>query len=125
MPALTIEDTFLSLQNRIKSILSRAFQLKNIGAEELLAILFVLKQANNENELACFTDIFSNSFPILQEIPEEKKEIELEDMEQKVRKALSKIVRTDPLKATEIAKATLKPGITWEELLNRFPELKD
>lgn len=124
MPTSTIAPDFMELQNKVKKILARGYQLKTIDTEHLLASLYILGQAKSKFELEMFIGIFSDAFPFLQEISEEKTEVAQEKMESAIKKILSKIVKKDPLKATEIAKAALEPGMTMEKLVQKFPELK-
>ncbi len=119
------DKTYLAMQAEIKSMLVQAFKIKAIGVEDLLAILFILGQTNNSLELETFVDIFSDSFPVLKDYEVSHRGEKKSDLEERVRKIVSKMVAEDPLKATEIAKAALKPGMTWDELIKEFPEIEE
>ena len=116
---------FQSLQNKVKMILARGVQLKTIDMENLLATLYILGQANSYPELEAFIELFSEHFSFLKEIGEKKMEAARESLEDKVKNVLSAIVKKDPFKATQIAKAALESGMTWEKLLAEFPEIKN
>ncbi|HRY91133.1 MAG TPA: hypothetical protein P5229_02205 [Candidatus Gracilibacteria bacterium] len=120
-----ISNEFLELQNKVKMILARGYQLKTINPENLLASLYILGQAKNRFELENFIELFSAAFPFLKEIREEKVAEARENLEEKVKLVLSSLVKKDPLLATKIAKAALEPGMTWEKLCRAFPEIKN
>lgn len=124
MPKTKIAPEHMTLQNKVKTILTRSFQLKKIDEPSLLACLYILSQAQSQYELEAFINLFSDSFPVLKEIGEQQVESAKESLESRVREALSRVVKTAPLKATEIAKASQEPGMTWEKLVARYPELK-
>jgi hypothetical protein len=124
MPKTKTISEFQTLQNKVKFILARAIQLKKMQEDQLLACLYILSQAKSQYELEAFINIFEDAFPVLKEISEQKTETDKESLEAKIRAALGKIVKTAPLKATEIAKAAIEPGMTWEKLTARYPELK-
>ena len=119
------DKAYLVMQEEIKSTLAQAFKIKAIGMEDLLAILFILGQTDNSLELETFVDIFSDSFPVLKDYEVGKRSETKSGLEEKVRQIVSKMVSKDPLKATEIAKAALKPGMTWENLKKEFPEIEE
>ena len=124
MPKTKTINEFQVLQNRVKFILARAIQLKKMQEDQLLACLYILSQAKSQYELESFINIFEDAFPVLKEITEGQAETAREDLETKVKNALGKIVKKAPLKATEIAKAAIEPGMTWDKLTARYPELK-
>ncbi len=119
------DKVYLAMQEEIKSMLVQAFKIKAIGVEDLLAILFILGQTNNSLELETFVDIFSDSFPVLKDYEVGKRSEAKSGLEEKVRQIVTKMVAQDPLKATEIAKTALKPGMTWDELIKEFPEIEN
>ncbi len=119
------DQAYLAMQNQIKSTLVQAFKIKAIEVDDLLAILFILGQTENSFQLETFIEIFSDSFPVLKDYAVSKKSDAKSDLDERVRKIVSKIVATEPLKATEIAKAALKAGTTWEELKKQFPEIEN
>lgn len=125
MTTKNADKTYPAMQSEVKAMLVKAFKIKAIGVEDLLAILFILGQTHNSTELESFVDIFSDSFPVLKDYSVSKKSAAKGDLEEKVRKIVSKMVADDPLKATEIAKAALKSGVTWEDLVEQFPEIKN
>ena len=112
------DKTYLAIQDKVKNMLITALKIKAISSEELMAVLFILGQTSTTLELETFLDIFKDSFPVLGQYSEEKREVAKVDLEERVKVAVSKLVHKDPLKATEIAKAALKSGVTWEELKN-------
>lgn len=118
------DKAYTAMQEEIKSTLVNAFKIKAIGVEDLLAILFILGQTDNSLELEAFVDIFSDSFPVLKDYEVGKRSETKTNMEERVRQIVSKMVALDPLKATEIAKAALKQGMTWDELTKEFPEIE-
>jgi len=119
------DKAYLAMQEEIKSALVNAFKIKAIGVEDLLAILFILGQTDNAPELEAFVDIFSDSFPVLKDYEVGKRSEAKTGLEERVRKIVSKMVAQDPLKATEIAKAALQQGMTWDELMKEFPEIEE
>lgn len=124
MPSATLERTFTELEQKIKNELVRGLKLQLISYEEILAILTIFAEAKNHTELQLFCNIFSRNFPILKRIVEEEKNENQENIQFKIKEAVSKLIHTNPLLATKIAKAGLTPNITWDELVIEFPELK-
>ncbi len=118
------DQAYLAMQNQVKSTLVQAFKIKAIEVDDLLAILFILGQTENSFQLETFIDIFSDSFPVLKDYAVTKKSEVKSDLDERVRKIVSKMVAAEPLKATEIAKAALKPGATWDDLKQQFPEIE-
>lgn len=122
MPAVE-EQSYVELRNKVKGIMARALQAHVITIEEVMAMLFIFEKAETFMQLEAFIEIFSDAFPVLQKFGEQKKEYAKNALEEIVKKVVGKLVQKDPLKATQIAKAALKPGVTWEDLVKEFPEL--
>lgn len=125
MAAAIEEQSYVELRNKVKHVMARALQAHVITIEEVAAMLFIFEKAETFTELEAFIEIFSEAFPILQKFGEEKQAQAKGALEEIVKKVVGKLVKKDPLKATQIAKAALKPGITWEELVKEFPELNE
>lgn len=124
MPSIALEPTFSELEQKIKNELVRGLKLQLVSMEEIMAILTIFAEATNHNELKLFCKIFVNEFPILGHIIEEEKNENQENIQSKIKDAVSKLIHTNPLLATKIAKAGLTPNITWDELVIEFPELE-
>jgi hypothetical protein len=118
------EETFESLQARVKDRLGEALKRKIIAVDELMAILYLLGQSKTVDELTMFLEIFSADFPVLARIHEGQREHAKGGMESRIKKAVSRILAIDPMLATEITKAAMKPGMTWDELKSEYPELE-
>ena len=125
MPALAFEKSYVELQNKVKNLLARALQTHTISIEELMAILTIFEKTETHAELEAFIEIFAEAFPILQQFEQEKRESSKSDLETKMKNVVSVMIKKDPLKATQIAKAALKPGMTWEALKEEFPEIEE
>jgi len=123
-PVISEEKDFLELQNKIRILFSSGIKKGAISVEEVLTALLLLGRAESFIELKTFVEIFSSSFPVLNKIGEEQKENFRTEIETKVKEAVGRIISKDPVMATKIAKASVEPGITWEELVRRFPELE-
>jgi len=125
MAAKNTEKTYLAAQEKVKAMLATALKIKALDAEELMVILYILGQTSTTVELESFIDIFSESFPVLGDYAVSQKAELKGDLEERVKTAVSKIVQEDPLRAAEITKEALKPGAVWEEMIKKFPELKE
>jgi hypothetical protein len=124
MPAVAAEPAFKELEGKIKNELLRGLKMKTVAPEEIMAILFIFSQAETHEELKLFCAIFENTFTVLHHVIEGEQVIVRENIEERVKAAVSRLVHTNPLLATKIAKAAVRPGITWEELVSEFPELQ-
>lgn len=124
MSAAVLSNTFHELEQKIRNELVRGLKLQLVSTEEVLAILTIFAEATNHNELKLFCEIFAKDFPILGHIVEEKAHQDQENIQFKIKEAVSKLIHTNPLLATKIAKAGLTPNITWDELVIEFPELE-
>jgi len=124
MPSATLELTFTELEQKIKNELVRGLKLQLVSMEEIMAILTIFSEATNHRELKLFCEIFVKEFPILSHIIEKEKNENQENIQFKIKEAVSKLIHTNPLLATKIAKAGLTPNITWDELVIEFPELE-
>ncbi len=125
MAVAALEKSYVELQNRVKNLLARALQSHVISIEELMAMLTIFKETETHAELEAFIEIFAEAFPILQQFEQQKRESSKTDLESKVKKVVGVMIKKDPLKATRIAKAALKPGMTWEALTEEFPEIEE
>ena len=119
------DKAYLETQDKVKAMLIKALKIKAITTEELMAVLYILGQTDTALELETFIDIFSGSFPVLSQYSDEKRSFAKDELVAKVKDIVSKLVHEDPLKATEIAKAALEPGATWEKLKEQFPEIEE
>lgn len=124
MPSVAVETAFKELEQKIKNELVRGLKMQAVSPEEILAILFIFAQAETHEELKLFCSIFETAFPVLRRINEGEQVTAKENIEDRVKEVVSKLVFTNPLLATKIAKAAVKPGVTWEELTIEFPELQ-
>lgn len=116
--------TFQQLTDRVKQELIKGLKLHTIPLEDLMAILFIFSRATNTEELHFFCSIFNDEFPILKGITEEQESKAQLNMEGRIKTAISKLVQKNPMLAAQIAKAAIKPGISWEDLVTQFPELE-
>ena len=123
-PIISEEKDFLELQKKIRVLFTSGIKKGAISVEEVLTALLLLGRAENYLELKTFVEIFSATFPVLNKIGEEQKENIRAGIETKVKDAVGRIIGKDPVLAVKIAKASVEPGITWEELVRRFPELE-
>jgi hypothetical protein len=125
MPVATLEKSYVELQNKVKFLLADALKRRLISIEELQAILIIFSRTETTYELEAFLEIFADSFPVLKQFEHEKRKTAKGKIEDRAREVVQKMIKKDPMKAAEIAKAALKPGVTWEELTARFPELEE
>ena len=118
-----IEQSYLVLQSKIKLLLARAMETRKIAIEELMAILFILGQTTTTLELEAFVEIFSDTFPVLKTVQLERSEREKINIQDKVKRVISALVLTDPLRAAQLAKDALKKDADMAKLLEKYPEL--
>ena len=124
MPAVTEKPGYLELQEKIKKILVRNLKMRTMSQADAVAFLLIFSQIGDRENLGEYCELFSGTFPFLNEITEESKAFIKTAIEQKIRLALDKIIKKDPVLATKIAKDAFLPGITWEELVSKYPDLK-
>jgi hypothetical protein len=116
---------YLELREKIKALMARSLKMSTEKPENVIAMLFLLGQAEDFDELSMFIEMFAPSFPELQVIGEQQKETTRESIEKRVTAAVGRIVNENPVLAVKIAKEAQRPGITWEELVSQFPELQE
>ena len=116
---------YKDLEMKIKLQLARALETGKLSMEDLLAILFILGQTNTVEELSMFVEIFADSFPVLHSIHLQSHEHTKRNIEGAVKKAVSKILMTDPIRATQLAKEALNKQANWDELVKKYPELNE
>lgn len=119
----TLDRAYVELRERVKKQLAYALKTGHLELEELAAILFVLDKAEGQEELALFVEIFSEAFPVLKQIEVENRSAVRGDFEKQVKEIVSKLIKKDPLLATEIAKEALKPGMDLETLKKKYPQI--
>jgi hypothetical protein len=112
------------LQEKIKKLLVKNLKMRAMSQADAVAFLLVFSQIGDRENLGEYCELFSGTFPFLKEITEESKAFIKTAIEQKIRLALDKIIKKDPVLATKIAKEAILPGITWEELVSKYPDLK-
>ena len=118
------QETFHDLEQKIKKELLRGLQFQQVTLEDVTAILTILAEAKTHDELSLLCQIFAQEFPVLKQLVTEKAHQTQENIQAKIQKAVSKLIHTNPLLAGKIAKASLTPNITWDELVTEFPELE-
>ena len=119
MPAQTPE-SFAAFQGQIKAELAKAYEAKRLKLEELLAILYILGQAPDENTLRFFVWGFADSFPVLQQFTRTQEAGTKRDFELEVQKLVSRLIKTDPAQAVQLAKEAMREGATLEELKKKY-----
>lgn len=118
------KNAYKKLERKIQEMIAKGIRLKTIAIDEAIAVLFLFSQTTNIFDLETFVEMFSDSFPFLRQLAEEKASDTKHDLETKVRTHLEKVVKTDPIKASYITQKALQPGMTWDELVKEFPELE-
>lgn len=121
---VTVEKTdqhYVQLREKIKALMSRSLKMSTERPENVIAMLFLLGQAEDYEELSMLIEMFTPSFPELSVIGEEQKE----SVENRVTAGVSRIINKNPVLAVKISKEAQKPGVTWEELVEKFPELNE
>ena len=117
--------TYKDFELKIKLQLARGLEMRKLTMEDLMAILFILGQTQTIEELEMFVEIFADSFPISKSIHLQKHEHTKRNIEEAVKKAISKILMVNPLRATQLAKEALNKGANWDELVKKYPELNE
>ena len=119
------DKAYQELEQKIKIQLAQDYEGKRLKLEEMMSILWILGQTTSVLELETFLEVFADSFAVLKHIQLGKRAGEKVNIEAKVRKVVSKLVATDPLRATQLAKDGLRKDITWDELVKKYPELNE
>ena len=70
-------------------------------------------------------EIFNDAFPALKQIDFENRSVARGDFEKQIKEIVSKMIKKDPLLATEIAKEALKPGMDFEKLKQKYPQIEE
>lgn len=114
---------YSDLQNTIKLALARELEHKHISVEQVMAILFLFGQTTTVEQIEAFLDIFQETFPVLQHVVTQRSEENKVGVEDRVKKAATKMITKDPMRAAQLAKDALERHMTWDALVQKYPEL--
>lgn len=112
--------SYQEYQNKIKQHLAQWYEQQKLKLEELLAILYILGQAEDEKTLQFFVRGFSPSFPVLADLIMDEQQVEKESYDDQVQQLMSELIKKDPLQAVALAKEAMQGGMTIEELKNKY-----
>lgn len=115
---------FNESQKKIGKLLTEEFQRNQLKLSQLMALLLILSQARNEDELVMLVHLFVDEFSALQDFVSEKKKAGKMVLEQEVEQIVKKMVADNPAQAAEIAKTAMEEGMDATTLLERYPEMK-
>lgn len=116
-------DVYLELQSKIKNHLADYYEMDRIKLEELLAILNILGNAQNYDELKSYLSVFSNSFPVLKDVFEIETNSEMESAKFSVSTLVQEILPINPKLASELAAFASNKNVSFEEVVKAFPEV--
>lgn len=115
--------SYVELQNALKVFLANELERKRITVPEIMAILLIFGQTSTAEEIDGFVEIFKDTFPVLGDFGSQRSEGQKLEVKDKVKETVIKMIVSDPMRAGQLAKDALNSGISWEELVAKYPEL--
>ncbi len=118
-------DSFSQLQLSVKKALNDDLQKGKIDVFEMMAAMYICGQARDEEQLREAIDMFSEDFGALGYVLSQEQGHERETFETDVQDVLSRMLKDNPTKATEVAKYIEGKDVTISDLIEEFPEVKN
>ncbi len=117
-------DGFQELQLDVKKALNDDFQKGSIDIIEMMSALYICGQTRTEEELREAISLFSDNYSALSYLLSKEKGEERADFETDIQDVVSRMLKDDPLRATEVAKFIEGKEITIDQLVAQFPEVE-
>ncbi len=112
----------MPLETKIKKILTGEFQRNQMQLKELMALLYILGQANSQEELISLVHIFSSTIPSLHDVEEMQRSDNKKQLESEAEELIRSIIMTNPIEAADMATMAMK-GASVAEIKNKYSNL--
>jgi len=117
--------SFKALQAKIINALGEDILNEKLDFPRLYALVELFKLAENETQLHILLDTVADETPGLKNlilIDDAKAKTE---MEQEAHIVLTKLTKTDPKRAADVAKELSKEGASWQDIMTKNPDLNE
>ena len=114
---------YVELQNDLKLFLAKELESKRISVEEIMAILLIFGQTSTVEDIDGFVEIFRETFPVLGDFGSTRSEGQKLEVKDQVKETIIRILATDPMRASQLAKDALRNDLSWDQLVEQYPEL--
>jgi len=118
--------TYENLQSEIKKALNQDFKNKKIEFIDLMAILWILSQAKDENELNILLEAYRSDYSSLDYLLSNKESKQKEEFTQNIQTMLASYLKENPDEAKKVLaymKKNKKADAT--EIFSKFPDFKN
>lgn len=126
MPTLTqSQGTLESLTQEVKNHLVKQLEIWKMNIKQVAEVCFLLGHAQTVQGLEFLIDNLKNDFDVLAEMNDKKEALVDQTTDGIVQRYISHLIKTDPLKASEVGMLASKEGKTLENLIEKYPDLKN
>jgi hypothetical protein len=124
MKTVSFSPAYITLQNQVKNQLADFLERGKMKVEEVMAILYLFSFTQTVEELQAFILLFSDSFPVLNNLAVQEEVSRKQAFDQQLAMLVQNVLKKDPQLAAHIGKEVSKKGITMEQILQKYPEVK-
>jgi len=124
MKTVSFSPAYITLQNQVKNQLADFLERGKMKVEEVMAILYLFSFTQTVEELQAFILLFADSFPVLNNLAVQEEVSRKQAFDQQLAMLVQNVLKEDPQLAAHIGKEVSKKGITMEQILQKYPEVK-
>jgi len=124
MKTVSFSPAYITLQNQVKNQLADFLERGKMKVEEVMAILYLFSFTQTVEELQAFILLFADSFPVLNNLAVQEEVSRKQAFDQQLAMLVQNVLKKDPQLAAHIGKEVSKKGITMEQILQKYPEVK-
>lgn len=118
------DEAYNALEKEIKEHLIRQLEMGKMTVKQVAEVCFILGHARTAQGLQFLIDNLVKDYPVIEEIKDEQENAADQSVDQVVQKYVSYLIKTDPLKATEVGARASAEGVTLTQLIQEFPEIE-
>ncbi len=122
---ITQDEAYIALENDVKEHLIKKLEMGKMSVQDVAKVCFLLGQAKTAEGLQFLVDNLKDDFDVLEEMEDIKASEEDVAVDQIVQKYVSDLIKTDPMKASEVGTRASEEGITLDTLTQEFPDLQN
>jgi hypothetical protein len=112
-------------QQKLKELIYQNLSLGKLNLTDAAILTKLLSYAEDDETLNRYILLLSKEFAFLNGIFEEEEAITKAKLEDLVHNFVLEIIKDNPNLAKEISEFASKPGVTQEDILNKYPEFKN
>jgi hypothetical protein len=112
-------------QQKLKELIYQNLSLGKLDLTDAAIVTKLLSYAEDEETLHRYILLLSKEFSFLKGITEEEEAISKGKLEELVHKFVLDIIKDNPSLAKDVSEFASKPGVTQEDILQKYPEFKN